>query len=167
LSVFAAPGIALPDADLPATTGKTINPHRLQGEVIIFCYTWTGRPGLPNPPHWDDIPGAHGSTPQAQAYAALHSRFARHGVRLFGLSLQSTEYQQEFALRNALPFSLLSDARRQFSGALQLPEFETGGVSYLSRLTLFASDGVIRHLRYPVPDPAEDAPAMLEWLASR
>jgi peroxiredoxin len=165
--MLAGVGRALPDVDLPATTGETINPYRLKGGFLIFCYPWTGRPGLQNPPGWDDIPGAHGSTPQAQAYGSLHSRFARYDVRIFGLSLQSTEYQQEFALRNALPFGLLSDARRQFSGALELPEFETGGVSYLSRLTLFASDGVIRHLRYPVPDPAEDAPAMLEWLASR
>jgi hypothetical protein len=50
---------------------------------------------------------------------------------------------------------------------LQLPVFETGGTAYLSRLTIFACEGVIRHLRYPVPDPAGDAAAMLAWLESR
>jgi peroxiredoxin len=167
LSVFAAPGLALPDTDLAATTGQTINPHRLHGDLVIFCYPWTGRPGLPNPPHWDGIPGAHGSTPQAQAYAAMHSRFARHGVRVFGLSLQSTGYQQEFAARCALPFALLSDAERNFSQGLALPFFETGGVRYLSRLTLFASNGIIGFRHYPVPDPAGDAAVMLTWLESR
>jgi len=167
LNVVASVGHALPDVELPATNGETINPRRLKGEILIFCYPWTGRPGLPDPPGWDHIPGAHGSTPQARAYGMLHSRFALHQVRIFGLSLQSTEYQQEFATRCALPFAFLSDARRRFSDELALPEFDTGSVSYLSRLTLFAGDGVIRHLRYPVPDPAGDAQAMLDWLASR
>jgi peroxiredoxin len=122
---------------------------------------------MPNPPDWDHIPGAHGSTPQAQAYAALYSQISARDVKVFGLSLQTTEYQQEFALRCALPFALLSDADRQFSKALKLPEFDAGGVTYLSRLTLLATNGAIRHVRYPVPDPAGDAAAMLAWLESR
>lgn len=165
--MLAAVGQALPDIDLPATTGGVINLFRSPGETIVFCYPWTGRPGLPNPPDWDNIPGAHGSTPQAQAYAALHAGIVKNGVRLFGLSLQSTDYQREFAKRFALPFALLSDADEWFSKSLGLPEFETGGTTYLSRLTLFVSHGVIRHLRYPVTDPAGDAAAMLAWLESR
>jgi peroxiredoxin len=165
--MLAEVGRALPDVNLPATTGGTINLRRHPGELIVFCYPWTGRPGCPNPPNWDDIPGAHGSTPQAQAYGAFHSRFAEREIHIFGLSLQSTEYQQEFAARSKLPFALLSDAAGQFSQALELPEFETGGARYLVRLTLFASGGVIRHVRYPVADPADDAAAMLAWLESR
>lgn len=165
--MLAIVGHALPDLNLPATTDETINLYRLRGEFIVFCYPWTGRPGLPNPPNWDDTPGAHGSTPQAQAYGALHPRFAEREARIFGLSLQPTEYQQEFATRCSLPFALLSDAGHRFSRALELPEFETGDVRYLSRLTLFARNGVIRHVRYPVTDPAGDATAMLAWLESR
>ncbi len=165
--MLAAVGQALPDLDLPATNGKTINLRKLRGESIVFCYPWTGRPGHPNPPNWDHTPGAHGSTPQAEAYAAAHAHFFALRVRIFGLSLQSTEYQRDFAERCALPFALLSDLKRQFSEALDLPEFETGGVTYLSRLTLFACDGVIRHIHYPVSDPAGDAAAMLAWLQSR
>ena len=165
--MLATVGHTLPDVELPATTGETINPRRVQGEFIIFCYPWTGRPSLPNPPDWDAIAGAHGSTPQALSYGLLHARFALHGVRIFGLSLQSTDYQKEFEARNALPFALLSDSERQFSTPLALPVFETGGVIYLSRVTLFARDGVIRHMRYPVPDPAGDAAAMFDWVQSR
>ncbi|MFO0990763.1 MAG: peroxiredoxin [Hyphomicrobiales bacterium] len=167
MRALAGVGETLPDVELPATTGAPVNLHRLPGDTVIFCYPWTGRPGLPNPPDWDNIPGAHGSTPQAQAYAALHVDIVKSGVKVFGLSLQSTDYQREFAKRFALPFALLSDAGEQFSKSLELPVFETGGTTYLSRLTIFASHGVIRHLRYPVTDPAGDAAAMLAWLESR
>ena len=165
--MLATVGQALPDVELAATTGAAVNLHRLPGDTVVFCYPWSGRPGLPNPPGWDNIPGAHGSTPQAQAYAALHVHFVKNALRVFGLSLQSTEYQREFAERCALPFALLSDVEQLFSKLLQLPVFETGGTTYLSRLTIFACEGVIRHLRYPVPDPAGDAAALLGWLESR
>jgi peroxiredoxin len=160
-------GRPLPDFSLSATDGNLVNPRRLAGSVVIFCYPWTGRPGLPNPPDWDTIPGAHGSTPQAQAYAAAFEEFSARRTRVFGLSLQSTEYQREFAVRCGLPFVLLSDAAREFSRALELPVFATGGVTYLRRLTLIAHDGVVSAARYPVPDPAGDAASVLDLLASR
>jgi peroxiredoxin len=81
LRVLAAVGQALPDVELPATTGAPVNLRRLPGSTVIFCYPWTGRPGLPDPPGWDNIPGAHGSTPQAQAYAALHADFVKNDVK--------------------------------------------------------------------------------------
>src|SRR5262245_39294339 len=49
----------MPDLDLPTTSGGSINFARLPGLAIVYCYPWTGRPGLANPPNWDDIPGAH------------------------------------------------------------------------------------------------------------
>ena len=49
------------------------NPARIQGPAVIFCYPFTGRPGYPNPPNWDHITGAHGSTPQAIAYSELNT----------------------------------------------------------------------------------------------
>ena len=134
---------------------------------MLFCYPWTGRPGLPNPPDWDTILGAHGSTPQAQAYAAAFEQFLARSTRVFGVSLQSTDYQREFATRCRLPFALLSDATQEFSRALELPVFTTGGVTYLRRLTLIACDGVVSAIRYPVLDPDGDATAVLELMSSR
>jgi peroxiredoxin len=150
-------GRRLPDVDLEATSGSAVNPAKLPGPAVIFCYPLTGRPGYPDPPHWDEIPGAHGSTPQAQAYSGAYGHFRRLGVKLFGLSLQDTEWQREFVKRSGLTFRLLSDAQRKFSGRLSLPLFEIGGVDYLQRLTLIANDGVITSLRYPVPVPERDA----------
>ena len=150
-------GRRLPDVDLAATSGSAVNLARLQGPAVIFCYPWTGRPGVTNPPHWDEIPGAHGSTPQAQAYSESYGHFRRLGVKLFGISLQETEWQQEFLKRNGLTFRLLSDQPRRFSGRLGLPLFETGGVDYLQRITFITRDGAITALRYPVPSPETDA----------
>jgi peroxiredoxin len=160
-------GRTLPDLSLSATDRTLVNPRRLAGSVVIFCYPWTGRPGLPNPPDWDSILGAHGSTPQAQTYAATFGEFSARRTRVFGLSLQSAEYQREFASRCGLPFALLSDAAQEFSRALELPVFATGGITYLHRLTLIAHDGVVSAVRYPVPDPDGDAASVLDLLASR
>jgi peroxiredoxin len=160
-------GRRLPNRDLEATDGSRIDPGGLVGKAVIFCYPWTGRPRLPNPPDWDTIPGAHGSTPQAQAYAALFERFAALETHIFGLSLQSSDYQREFALRCGLPFALLSDAEGAFSRALALPVFETGGITYLRRLTMIARNGIVSDIRYPVPDPAGDAASVLDLLSAR
>jgi peroxiredoxin len=157
-------GRRLPDVGLPSTGGGVEMPARMKDFTIIFCYPWTGRPGTPNPPGWDDIPGAHGSTPQALGYSSAYGRFRDHTASVHGLSLQDSEWQREFALRCGLPFPLLSDAARQFSQALGLPTFEAGGQNYLERLTLIARDGVIAEVRYPVPSPARDAEEVLAWL---
>ena len=152
---------------LPSTGGLMEMPARLKGRCVIFCYPWTGRPGHANPPDWDKIPGAHGSTQQAQAYSKAYESFRTLGVKLFGLSFQSTEWQQEFARRNQLNFALLSDEPGEFSTALGLPVFATGGVDYLHRLTLVTRDGVIAALRFPVPIPEQDAEEVLALLQPR
>ena len=82
-------------------------------------------------------------------------------MRLFGLSRQTTEYQQELVARLALPFPILSDADGRFAAALDLPSFTTGGEIYLKRLTLLIGDGRIDRVFYPVPDPAGHAVEVL------
>jgi peroxiredoxin len=160
-------GCTVPDVALAATSRQSINLGRLQGRSVVFCYPWTGRPGHPNPPNWDDIPSAHGSTPQAEAYGRLHGELAKLRVQVFGLSLQDTDWQTEFATRLALPFALLSDVARGFSRPLDLPTFETGSVVYLRRLTLVVNDGRIEAVRYPIDVPGRDAEETLALLSSR
>ncbi|MGQ0485128.1 MAG: peroxiredoxin [Hyphomicrobiales bacterium] len=159
-------GRKLPAVALPSTGSAVEMPARMTGCTVIFCYPWTGRPGTPDPPGWDAIPGAHGSTPQALAYSSAHGQFRARAAAVFGLSLQDTGWQREFAFRCGLPFPLLSDESRQFSQALGLPTFETGGEDYLERLTLIARGGVIVGLRYPVVDPGRDSEETLALLAS-
>jgi peroxiredoxin len=157
-------GITLPPVVLPASEGSDVCPAMLPGRSVVAVYPWTGRPGQPNPPDWDAIPGAHGSTPELEAFRDLFDDFTKRGVRLFGLSRQTTNYQSEMARRLRLPFPILSDAEARFTAALALPTFATGGESYLKRLTLLIRDGVIESIVYPVLDPARHPGEVLAGL---
>jgi peroxiredoxin len=156
------PGLALPKVNLPVTDGAEICLATLPGCSLLIIYPWTGRPGLPNPPDWDTIPGAHGSTPELEGFRDAAPNFARQGIRLFGLSRQTTDYQRELVDRLKLPFPLLSDAEGRFATALQLPSFTTGGKVYLKRLTLLVTAGGIAACFYPVRAPAVHAGEVLQ-----
>jgi peroxiredoxin len=157
-------GQRVPDLALPTTAGRDVNFARLGGMLIVYCYPWTGRPGLPNPPRWDDIPGAHGSTPQAEGFRNLHAGFLQVGAQVFGLSTQDTRYQRELAERLDLPFEIASDEDFAFQRALGLPTFSTGGVTYLKRLTLAIRGGRIERVYYPIADPAAHPREVCAWL---
>ena len=158
------PGLALPSVTLIATDRTSFCAAERTGRSVIAVYPWTGRPGLPNPPGWDDIPGAHGSTPELEGFRDLFQSFKGHGTRVFGLSGQGTDYQREAVERLRLPFALLSDADGAFAAALQLPSFATGGHTYLTRLTLVVENGDIEQVFYPVLDPHSHASEVLRWL---
>jgi len=157
-------GQRMPDFDLPTTSGRHVNFARLDGMAIVYCYPWTGRPGLPNPPDWDDIAGAHGSTPEAEGFRDLHAGFRYVGASVYGLSTQTTHYQRELAERLGLPFELVSDEGFALQRALTLPTFATGGVTYLKRLTLAVRDAHIARVYYPVGRPAAHAREVCAWL---
>lgn len=159
-------GVKLADIALPATSGTTVNLARRQGRLVLFVYTWTGRPYLANPPRWDDIAGAHGSTPEAEGFRNLYTAFTSNDVEVMGLSVQPTDWQQELATRLQLPYVLLSDAGLELQKAMRLPTFETGGVTYLKRLTLVIENGRIRRTFYPVHPPDAHAREVLAWLAA-
>jgi peroxiredoxin len=159
------PGMKLPLLALPSTCGRDVCLARFAGRSVIAVYPWTGRPGRPNPPNWDDIAGAHGSTPELEGFRDYFEDFARRGVMIFGLSRQTSDYQREMATRLRLPFLVLSDAEGVFTAALRLPSFTTGGDIYLRRLTLVVTDGMIESVIYPVPDPAGHAADVLKRIA--
>jgi peroxiredoxin len=66
-------GRQIPSLALPSTSGKRVDASGLTGTVVLFCYPHTGRPDVPDPIGWDEIPGARGCTPQA---CAFRDRFA-------------------------------------------------------------------------------------------
>ncbi len=160
------PGMMLPSIALPATDGTIVALAEPRGKSIVAVYPWTGRPGQPNPPDWDLIPGAHGSTPELEGFRDRHADFARRDIRFFGLSRQDTDYQRELVARLALPFPILSDTDGTFGAALRLPTFTTGGVIYLKRLTLLIAEGRIETVFYPVIDPAGHAAEVLRQVES-
>lgn len=161
------PGMILPSIALPATDGTIVALAELRGQSIVAVYPWTGRPGHPNPPGWDVIPGAHGSTPELEGFRDRSADFTAIGLRLFGLSRQDTNYQRELVVRLALPFPILSDTDGAFAAALRLPTFTTGDVIYLKRLTLLIVDGRIARVFYPVANPGNHAAEILREVENR
>lgn len=159
-------GLALPDIALPSTSDQSVNLARHAGRCVVFVYTWTGQPGVADPPDWDHIAGAHGSTPEVIGFRNLYTAFTASDAEVMGLSVQPSAWQRELVERLGLPFALLSDAGLALQRALRLPTFETGGVTYLERLTMLIEDGRIRRVFYPVHPPDTHPREVLAWLAA-
>ena len=121
-----------------------------RGRVVAYFYPRTGRPGVDPPPGWDQIPGARGCTPQSCSYRDHFHEFETLDAKVFGVSTQSTERQQEFAARASLPFALLSDPALLFAQRLRMPTFELDGCGYYRRTTLVLSEQRIQKVFYPV-----------------
>ncbi len=158
------PGLDIPSIQLPRTDGSSVDLARLVGLWVLYVYPMTGRPGVPLPDGWDDIPGARGCTPQSCAFRDHHAELKAVGAGVLGLSTQNSEYQREARDSLHLPFELVSDRDRQLQQALGLPTFEAGGMTLFKRLTMIASDGRIEKVFYPVFPPDRNAGDVLSWL---
>lgn len=157
-------GTKLPDLDLPATDGGSVNLAALRGRFVIYIYPMTGRPGVPLPEGWDAIPGARGCTPQSCSFRDHYAELRSLQADVFGLSAQATEYQREVRDRLRLPFQLLSDNSLQLKRSLRLPTFVAGGMELFKRLTLMVENGRIEKVFYPVFPPDRNADDVLAWL---
>ena len=155
----------IPHISLPSTGARIVDLRALSAErTVIYCYPMTGVPNQPLPAGWDLIPGARGCTPQTRGFRDHYHELKDLQAEVFGLSTQTTEYQQEMAARLHLPFEILSDSEFHFSDALRLPTFEVEGIRFLKRLTLIVRDHRIEHVFYPVFPPNESADKVLRWL---
>lgn len=158
-------GVRISSIPLPATDGTTVDLSKLPGRVVVYTYPRTGIPGVENPPGWDLIPGARGCTPQTCAFRDHFAELKALGVHsLFGLSTQDSAYQREAAERLHLPFPILSDEHLRITKALDLPTFQTSGMTLLKRLTFVIDDGKIKHVFYPVFPPDRNASDVVAWL---
>jgi peroxiredoxin len=114
------------------------------------------------------IPGARGCTPQSCSFRDHFAELKALGVdHLFGLSTQDPDYQREAAERLHLPFAILSDQHLKLTRAMNLPTFETSGMTLLKRFTLVINDGTVEHVFYPVFPPDRSASDVVEWLSQR
>ena len=154
----------LPSIVLSSTQGRDVDLSAIAGRVAIYCYPMTGKPDVPLPEGWDQIPGARGCTPQSCAFRDHHQELERLEAQVYGLSTQSTEYQQEAVERLHLPFELLSDRELKFATLLKLPIFEVEGKQLIKRVTLIAKDAKIIKVFYPVFPPDRNADEVVEWL---
>ncbi len=158
-------GRRLPSLHLSSTAGGQVDPSRLKGVAVLYLYPMTGRPGLPLPGGWNEIPGARGCTPQACGFRDHFEELRKLGVaHVFGISTQTTAYQREAAERLHLPFPLLSDAAVDLAEMLDVPVFDVDGDTLFKRLTLIAKDGEIVKVFYPVFPPDRNAEDVVDWL---
>ena len=157
-------GSFLPNLVLQSTDGSSVNFTGLSGRWVIYVYPMTGRPEVPLPDGWDEIPGARGCTPQSCGFRDHYAELTALNTGVFGLSAQSTEYQREARDRLHLPFELLSDSSLQLKSAMQLPTFTVAGMELFKRLTLIAHEGRIEKVFYPVFPTDQNANEVLVWL---
>jgi peroxiredoxin len=149
---------------LPATGHRDLDLSAIEGWVVLYCYPMTGRPDRALPDGWDAIPGARGCTPQSCGFRDHYAELAALEVQVYGMSAQSTAYQQEAAERLHLPFPLVSDAGLRLTDSLGLPTFEVAGSRFNKRVTLILRDGVIKEYFYPVFPPDRNVDDVLDWL---
>ena len=103
---------SLPDINLNTTANRNVNLAIIgQEPTVLFFYPRTGRPDEPAPVGWELIPGARGCTPQSCGYRDHYNEFLVRGIKVFGVSTQTTEFQQEFVQRVHLPFEIFERLR--------------------------------------------------------
>jgi len=159
-------GLKLPSLSLISTNGNKVNLSKLKGRQVIFIYPMTGRPDVALPEAWNEIPGARGCTPQSCSFRDLYKEFKLLDTEIFGLSTQSSEYQQEVLARLHLPFQLLSDCKLELKKEIQFPTFIVGNMELYKRMTLIIEDAKIIKVCYPVFPPDQNAEIVLNFLCT-
>jgi peroxiredoxin len=158
-------GASVPSVVLPSTLGGLLDLRDASRDLlVVYVYPRTGRPGEPLPTGWDEIPGARGCTPQSCAFRDHVSDLAAHGASVIGISAQSPAEQLEFAQREHIPYTLLSDSELRLAKTLRLPTFEVAGMTLYRRLTFIAQAARIQKVFYPVFPPERNASDVLAWL---
>jgi len=94
------------------------------------------------------------------------------GLRVFGVSTQTSQFQREFKERNHVPFEFLSDSELFLTNAMNLPTFqfpvESGGPNTLiKRMAWLVYDNRIIHIWYPVFPSSECAQRVIDWVSPR
>jgi peroxiredoxin len=158
-------GMPVPAIRLRSTENRWVDLRGIRSNrIVVYCYPMTGVPGIELPPGWDEIPGARGCTPETCGFRDHHQELLKLGAEVFGMSTQTTSYQQEMVARLHVPFEVLSDEHRTFTDALRLPTFRIAGMVLLKRLTLVLSNDRIEKVFYPIFPSDKHAGEVVDWL---
>jgi peroxiredoxin len=160
-------GARVPALALDSSAGPVDLTELCSGRAVVYVYPRTGRPGVPNLPGWDEIPGARGCTPQSCGFRDHAAELAELGTLVAGVSAQPLEEQREFAERNHIAYPVLADPELRLRDTLGLPTFTTSGHELYKRLALVAERGEIVKVFYPVFPPDRNAADVLAWLRAR
>lgn len=158
-------GTHLPHVALPGADGVSRDPVGDTDWTVIYCYPGAHAARSSYPPGWSEIPGASGCTLEATTFRDQIDAFTSLGAEVVGVSTQPSHEQMSFAAKARIPYRLVSDQDLQFAAALRLPTFRAAGRDHLKRLTLLvAADREIRHVLYPISDPAASVEQALTLL---
>lgn len=159
-------GSKIPEMKLTAVSGGRQDPVSGSEWTVLYCYPGAYANEISYPAGWAEISGASGCTLESTTYRDCMDEFEQRDAQICGVSTQRPEDQAAFAVRQKIPFTLLSDQKLQLTAALRLPVFRAAGANWLKRITLLVrSDREIRGILYPLPNPAgsvRDALAMLD-----
>jgi len=90
---------AIPDFELPATSGKSFRLSELTGtKLVIYFYPKDSTPGC---------------TTEGQQFRDLHAQFQAAGAEVFGISRDSLKSHENFKAKQGFPFELLCDAEEK------------------------------------------------------
>lgn len=102
----------------------------------------------------DDTPGC---TKEACVIRDMYKDFESNGVKVFGISADSVESHKEFAEKYQLPFTLLSDPKKEV-----IKLYEADGTLFNKRISyLVGQDGMIEKV-YPKVDPTSHGAEILQ-----
>lgn len=92
-------GTAVPDFELPATSGNTLRLSELRGRnVLLYFYPKADTPGC---------------TQEGQDFRDRHSEFAAANTTILGISRDGLKAQQGFKDKYGFPFELLCDTQQE------------------------------------------------------
>jgi len=158
--------LELPNISLNATNDTKINLSLIQDIIVIYIYPKTSSPKEQSIKNWDIIPGAKGCTAQSCSFRDYQDEFNKLNCTLFGLSVQSTNYQKEVKERLHLPFELLSDENFEFINNLSLPTIKVENTILAQRLTLICKNGIIKKIFHPIENPENNAIDVLDYITN-
>ena len=147
-------GQKAPDFTLADQNGKETRLSDFLGKTVVLYF-------YPK----DNTPGC---TRQACAFAAAYDAFRQKDIAVIGISKDSVASHEKFALKYALPFTLLADPQRtaiEPYGVWQEKKM-CGKVSMgvVRQTFIIGEDGLIRHIM-PKVKPDTNAEEILALLA--
>lgn len=153
---FAQPlqiGDSGPELQTQTQDGEILNldPAFYEGLVLFFFYPKADTPGC---------------TRQACSLRDAYPQLLSAGVKIFGVSFDSSREQQDFAQKYELPYPLIPDVEGKVIQAFGVPSRTSGGQSFASRQAYLLQDGKIiwRDLSASTDAQAED---VLQFLRNR
>ena len=147
------PGTPAPDFQIPDQNGETVSLSSFRGQkVVLYFYPRDNTPGCSR---------------EAAAYRDALPEFEALGVKVFGLSKDSSASHKRFADKYELPFTLLADTETavlQDYGAWQEKKmYGTVSMGTIRSTVLIDENGVVEKV-WPKAKPDTNAADVLAYL---